>query len=159
VVNTTDIPFSDHEMSLMLKGPKYNLHNKPKNWIQNSTGNRNRHLPPPTYRQRRLQKTSRRTHKHSSKEQQPPPTHSTHQEARLIKGIKTKLKENNAMITRADKGNSLVILSIEQYDSKLADFIRTNDFQTTKKDPTKSFQTQIRRLLKDGKNLIPPETK
>jgi hypothetical protein len=31
VVNTTDIPFSDHEISLMQKDPKYNLHNKPKN--------------------------------------------------------------------------------------------------------------------------------
>jgi hypothetical protein len=36
------------------------------------------------------------------------------------------------MITRADKGNSLVILPTEQYDSKIADFIRTNDFQTIK---------------------------
>jgi hypothetical protein len=49
VVNTTDIPFSDHEMSLMQKGPKYNLHDKPKNWIQNlalETETAISHLPP-----------------------------------------------------------------------------------------------------------------
>ena len=50
------------------------------------------------------------------------------------------------MITCADKGNSLVILPTEKYDSKIADFIRMNDFQTTTKDPTKFFQSQIRRV-------------
>jgi hypothetical protein len=34
VVNKTDIVFSEQEMSLLQKGPKYNLHTKPKNWIQ-----------------------------------------------------------------------------------------------------------------------------
>ena len=63
------------------------------------------------------------------------------------------------MITRADKGTSLVILPIEQYDSKIADFISKNDFQTTTKDPTNSFQSQIRKVLNDSTNLIPPETK
>ena len=63
------------------------------------------------------------------------------------------------MITRADKGNSLVILPTEQYDSKIADFVRMDDFQTTTKDPAKSFQSQIRRVLNNTKNLIPPETK
>jgi hypothetical protein len=31
----TDISFSEPEMTLLQKGPKYNLHDKPKNWIQN----------------------------------------------------------------------------------------------------------------------------
>ena len=33
----TDIPFSETEMALLQKGPKYNLHNKPKDWIQSLT--------------------------------------------------------------------------------------------------------------------------
>jgi hypothetical protein len=33
VVNMTDIPFTEQEMALLQKGPKYNLHDKPKNWI------------------------------------------------------------------------------------------------------------------------------
>jgi hypothetical protein len=34
VVNMTDISFSEPEMALPQKGPKYNLHDKPKDWIQ-----------------------------------------------------------------------------------------------------------------------------
>ena len=34
VVNMTDIPFSEPEMTILQKGPKYNLHSKPKNWLQ-----------------------------------------------------------------------------------------------------------------------------
>jgi len=143
-------------MSLLQKGHKYNLHNESKNWIQNlalGTETTISHLPltyrhlPLTYRDvyrklaaehiSTLQKNNNPLHTH---------THSTHQETRLIKSIKTKLKENKAMITCADKGNSLVILPTEKYDSKIADFIRMNDFQTTTKDPTKFFQSQIRRV-------------
>jgi hypothetical protein len=42
------------------------------------------------------------------KNKNPLHAHSTHAEARIIKNIKTKLKENEAMITHADKGNTLV---------------------------------------------------
>ena len=35
VVNMTDISFSEPEMALLQKGPKYNLHDKPKDWIEN----------------------------------------------------------------------------------------------------------------------------
>jgi len=35
VVNMTDIPFSEPEMNLLQRGPKYNLHDKPKDWIPN----------------------------------------------------------------------------------------------------------------------------
>jgi len=86
------------------------------------------------------------------------PKHNAHPEARTIKTIKTKLKKNEAMITHTDKGNSLVILTIKQYDSKTQDFIQAN-FQTATKDPTKYFQSQIRKVINDSKTLIPQETK
>jgi hypothetical protein len=35
VVNMANISFSEPEMALLQKDPKYNLHNKPKDWIQN----------------------------------------------------------------------------------------------------------------------------
>jgi hypothetical protein len=35
VVNNTDISFSKQEMAMLQKRLKYNLHTKPKNWIQN----------------------------------------------------------------------------------------------------------------------------
>ena len=47
-----------------------------------------------------------------------------------------KLKSNNAMIARADEGNSLVILDTEQYDTKVQNFIHSNKFETAPRDPT-----------------------
>jgi acetyl/propionyl-CoA carboxylase alpha subunit len=35
VINDTDITFSKQEMAMLQKGLKYNLHSKPKNWLQN----------------------------------------------------------------------------------------------------------------------------
>jgi hypothetical protein len=35
VINNTEITFTDHEMALLQKGPKYKLHAKEKDWIQN----------------------------------------------------------------------------------------------------------------------------
>jgi hypothetical protein len=50
--------------------------------------------------------------------------HKTHPEARTIKSVQTKLKNTNAMITVADKGNSVVILLIQQYETKIQKFLQ-----------------------------------
>lgn len=63
------------------------------------------------------------------------------------------------MITRVDKGNALVISPIKQYNSKITDFIRANNLQATTRDPTKSFQSQVRKVINESKTLIPPDTK
>jgi hypothetical protein len=67
------------------------------------------------------------------------PTHDTHPETRLINSTKSKLRKNNAMIARADKGNSIVILPTQLYHSKIEDFLQGNHFITTTRDPTNSF--------------------
>jgi hypothetical protein len=63
------------------------------------------------------------------------------------------------MITWADEGNSLVILPTTQYESKIEKFIQTNNFQTSRNNPTKSFQSQVRRVINNSKTLIPSEPK
>ena len=63
------------------------------------------------------------------------------------------------MITRADKGNTLVVLPESQYETKIEKFIQANNFQTTKNDPTKSFQTQVRNIVNNSITLIPPDSK
>jgi hypothetical protein len=79
--------------------------------------------------------------------------------SKTIRNIKTKLKENGVMITQADKGNSLVILSTSQYETKIEGFIQTNHFQTSMNDPTKSFQSRVRKVINNSKTLIPSESK
>ena len=48
-----------------------------------------------------------------------PPTPTAQQESKTIKSIQSKLHGNNATITRADKGNTQVIIPTEKYDSKM----------------------------------------
>jgi len=63
------------------------------------------------------------------------------------------------MIVQTDKSNSLMILPVKQYDSKIRNFMGANNFQTTERDPTKTFQSQVRKVVTDSKTLIPQEIK
>ena len=80
-------------------------------------------------------------------------------EAKTIKDIKAKLKDNEPLIAHTNKDNSLMILHIKQYDCKATDFIPANSFQTTERDPTKTFQSQVRKLVTDSNAQIPQEIK
>ena len=113
LINNTDIKFSKNETALLQKGLKYNLHSKPRNWIQNlalEAETAITQLPPnerDVYRKQVADRIDRL--------QQHNPHDKTHPESKLIKSIRTKLSENNAMVTLADKGNSLVILPTPQH--------------------------------------------
>jgi len=61
------------------------------------------------------------------------------------------------MIARADKGNSIVILPTQQYESKTQDFLH-NNFITTARDPTNTFHTEIKNTIKQ-RTLIPSDSK
>ena len=160
VVNMTDISFSETEMALLQKGPKYTLHDKPKNWIQNLALESETAISclPPSEREvyRKLTAESINTLLANNK---PPHTHKTHSESKTIRNIKSKLEENGAMITRADKRSSMVIMPISQYEIKVEEFIQTNQFQTTAKDPTKTYQSQVKKVVNNSKTLIPPDSK
>jgi hypothetical protein len=105
VVNHTDISFSNTEISLLQKGPKYNVYAQKRNWIQNleleaetaitqlPTNERGTYRKIVAYHLHTLQQNNNSN-----------PTHDTHPETRLINSIKTKLRKNNTMIAREDKG-------------------------------------------------------
>jgi hypothetical protein len=61
------------------------------------------------------------------------------------------------MVTSADKGNSIVILSKNQYQLKIHNFITNNNFQISKTNPTKTYQNQIRKTIKNSTYLVSPE--
>jgi hypothetical protein len=63
------------------------------------------------------------------------------------------------MIAPADKGNSIVVLPIQNYDAKIQDFINKNNFQLSTSNPTKTFQNQIRKTINHSPNLIPSGSK
>jgi len=70
----------------------------------------------------------------------------------LTKNIQPKIKENNAMITQADKGKTLVIIYTHDYHNKVHTFL-TNNFQAIPKYPTNKYQKQITQTIKQC-NLI-----
>jgi Tol biopolymer transport system component len=55
-----------------------------------------------------------------------------------------KLNKERAMITKADEGNSIVILYIEDYNKKVNTFISNNNFHKTTSDITNKLQRDIR---------------
>jgi hypothetical protein len=58
------------------------------------------------------------------------------------------------MITRAK-----VILPIQQYESKIPNFLLENNFNRATTDPTITFQAKIRKTTTESKTLIPPDSK
>jgi hypothetical protein len=59
-------------------------------------------------------------------------TYTTH-EYRIIKQIKNKLELNEAIVSKADKGNSIIIIYLKDYHSKVQDFINHSNFTILKK--------------------------
>jgi hypothetical protein len=58
--------------------------------------------------------------------------------------MQTKLKNNSVMITKVDKGNAIV-LPVQQYETKIQNFLDANNSYTSNTDPTNTFQNQIRK--------------
>ena len=56
--------------------------------------------------------------------------------------------ENNAVITQADKGRTLVMIYKEDYHNKVHTFLTNNNFQTIPKNPTNKYQKQITQTIK-----------
>jgi len=88
-----------------------------------------------------------------------PHAHNTQTESKISRSIKTKLNDSRAMITRADEGNSLVILPTAHYENQIEQFIQSSNFLTSKTNPTESFQTQVRKVINNSKALIPSDEK
>ena len=65
------------------------------------------------------------------------------------------------MITKADKGNSIVILYIyiyiNNYNKKVSVFISNNNFHKTASDITNRLQRDIRSTINECQNIIPKE--
>jgi hypothetical protein len=65
-------------------------------------------------------------------------------EYKCIKSIKHKLLDNNLVITRADKGKTVVIISKEELNKKVLLFNTENELRKLKKDPTAKFQKNVK---------------
>jgi len=58
------------------------------------------------------------------------------------------------MTSKADKGNSIVILYQDEYNQKVEEFISNNTFTTAKTDITENLQREIRNTINDCQRVI-----
>jgi hypothetical protein len=67
----------------------------------------------------------------------------------IINELKEKLVTDKAIITKADKGNSIVVTYLKVYHDKVLHFIADNNFTTINNNPTKTFQKEVRRAVNE----------
>jgi hypothetical protein len=63
------------------------------------------------------------------------------------------------MISKADKGNSIIILYTEDYNKKVDTFITNNNFHKTANDITKKLQRDMRNTINNCQTIIPKENR
>ena len=71
----------------------------------------------------------------------------------ILKNINSKLEKENAMVAKADKGKTCVIIYTDEYNKKVHNFLNENNFQKLQKDPTDKYQKLITKTLQHS-NLI-----
>ena len=71
-----------------------------------------------------------------------------------MKQIEKNLIKNKAMVSKADKGNSIVILYQDEYNQKVEEFISNNNFTIANTDITKNLQREIRNTVNDCQRVI-----
>jgi len=63
------------------------------------------------------------------------------------------------MITKSDKGNSIIVLYIEDYNNKINNFISNNNFTHLTLDITKKLQRDNRITVNGCRDITPKDDK
>ena len=71
-----------------------------------------------------------------------------------IKGIKEKLQKNNAIIIKADKGNTAVIINNDSHIHKVEEFIANNNISVLDRDPTLNFTKEANLAINSCNSLL-----
>jgi len=157
VVNNTDITFTNKEITLLQKGPKYNLHNKKRNWLSTLALEAETAINSLPHTEREYFRNKVAENLQQLKQHDRNVNRTARSEHNTIKHIITKIQNNKATVTSADKGNTIVILPMQQYQLKIHNFITNNNFQIAKTNPTKTYQNQVRKTINNSTRLIKPE--
>ena len=76
------------------------------------------------------------------------------EELKVLNSIKDKLNRNKALIKKADKGASIVIIYLKEYEQKVADFILNNGADEVDGNIMTKFQKDLRSTINNCKLLI-----
>jgi len=150
-------------MELLNKGLKYNLGHKKKSWISNlALEAENAIMSLPTSEQDGIRyqvaQNIQKLYTQEREKQAYPNWKITH-ERRVIKQIRRKPITEKAMITKADKGNTIIIIVIysNDYNKKVNIFITENNFNLITNGITHKLQKEIRNAIRGSTNFMPKD--
>ena len=157
--NLTHINFSNEERALLDKGLQHSIAKPIRKWWNDTvmeTEQAIRKLDPQIqepYRIIAAQKLQQIKQRNNTKSR----TKTEEKEYSTIKSIHKKLNQHNAMITKADKGKTTVIINKEEYNNKVMEFLLENNFKQINKDPTNKYKAQIQKIAKQCETIIPKQ--
>jgi len=128
VQNVSTIQFTEIELKLLNKGLQYNLQQQHKKWIEQLALEAETAIS-------KLNILEQDHYRHLvanniknliTREQRPNTLYK--EEWNTIKNIKNKIKEHNLIITKADKGKSIIIMEQHEYTQHIEEFIKENNY-------------------------------
>ena len=161
VKNCTNTNFTQDEIQLLSKGLKYNLHYKNKKWIETlaleaETAITKLDITEQSYYRHVIAKQIKDISNNKNTQNA---NNKNKREWKIALNIKRKMLDNKLVITKADKGKTLVIITEEEYQQKIMKFIHENNFTLINKDPTQQYQNNIKQTIKICTNIIQKEQK
>jgi len=152
-INLTDIPFTDEEWKLLDLGLQYSMEKLMKTAWENlviETEHAIKLLDDTLQNPFRIMTTKKLKQLHNTKHQ-----NATHKRQwHIMKQINHKITNNNAMIAKADKGKTAVIIYTQDYNDKVHTFLSDNNFCTIPKDPTNHDHRTIHKTLQHCDKII-----
>lgn len=156
--NKTNIQLTNNEIEILNKGLSFNIQKTNKNQIIHEVINAEAAIKslPTIEAQNEARTTINKKLKQKLKNKITNTKNNIKQKQYLtnLNNIKQKLIDNQAIVTKADKGNTIVILNQQDYYNKSIDFIKNNNIKEIKKDPTKSYVKQINNIINQSNNLF-----
>lgn len=80
-------------------------------------------------------------------------------EIQTFRSLQYKICQNNLIITKADKGSSVVIIDRTAYNQKVNDVIQGEDFECLNSDPTKNYTLRVKDAIKSTTYISPEQLK
>jgi len=152
-INLTNIQFTDEERKLLDLGLQYSMEKPTKATWENlviETERAIRLLDNKLQNPFRIMATKKLKQLHNTKHQ-----NATHKRQwYVMKQINHKITSNKAMIAKADKGKTAVIIYTQDYTDKVHMFLSDNNFHTVPKDPTNHDHRTIQKTLQHCDKII-----
>ena len=87
------------------------------------------------------------------------PHNTNENEHKTLKNLRDTLIQNKCMITKADKGQTLIVITKDAYESKICDLLQDNNFVQISRGPTAFYTRETKKIINTRKLLIPDHSK